>query len=205
MDVSDGPAVHALIQRVLQQYGHLDGIIHAAGVLRDSLLLNKTSEEVQAVLAPKVIGVELLDEASREIPLDFFILCSSLASVAGNVGQADYAAANAYLDAFAHARQAQVMAGQRHGETVSINWPLWEEGRMQIKAEARRLMQEQIGVEPMGTQAGMQSLYQALALGQAQVIVLHGDLPKIRERMLQDYLPPAQRPVLSPQVPEVPR
>jgi len=105
-DVSDGPAIHALIGRDLERYGRLDGIIHAAGVLRDSLLLNKRPEEVQAVLAPKVLGVEVLDEASREIPLDFFILCSSISAVMGNVGQADYAAANAYLDAFAHTRQA---------------------------------------------------------------------------------------------------
>src|SRR5262249_3095213 len=128
VDVTDGPAVHDLIQRVLEQYGHLNGIIHAAGVLRDSLLLNKTPEEVQAVLAPKVVGLEHLDEASSEVPLDFFVLCSSLSAVTGNVGQADYAAANAYLDAFAHVRAAQVLAGERQGATVSINWPLWEEG-----------------------------------------------------------------------------
>ena len=53
----------------------------------------------ERVLVPKVIGVELLDEASDALPLDFFILCSSLAAVVGNVGQADYAAANAYLNA----------------------------------------------------------------------------------------------------------
>jgi NAD(P)-dependent dehydrogenase (short-subunit alcohol dehydrogenase family) len=144
VEVSDEPAVHGLIERVLQKSGHLDGIIHAAGVLRDSLLLNKMPEDVQAVLAPKVFGVEHLDEATSEIPLDFFVLCSSLAAVAGNVGQADYAAANAYLDAFAHARQAQVLAGQRHGETVSINWPLWEEGGMQIETETRQLMRERL-------------------------------------------------------------
>src|SRR5262249_45933790 len=130
----DGPAMHALIQRIVEQYGHLNGIIHAAGVLRDSLLLNKTPEEVRVVLSPKVIGVELLDEVSQQIPLDFFILCSSLSAIGGNMGQADYAAANAYLDAFAHTRRVQVLAGQRQGTTVSINWPLWEAGGMQIEA-----------------------------------------------------------------------
>ena len=65
-----GPAVHDLIQRILAQHGHLDGIIHAAGVLRDSLLLHKTQKQVQEVLAPKVIGVEHLDQASRALPLD---------------------------------------------------------------------------------------------------------------------------------------
>ncbi|TMC14601.1 MAG: SDR family NAD(P)-dependent oxidoreductase, partial [Chloroflexi bacterium] len=69
VDVNDKPAVHGLIEKVLQQYGHLNGIIHAAGVLRDSLLVNKTPEDILAVLAPKIAGVEHLDEASREIPL----------------------------------------------------------------------------------------------------------------------------------------
>jgi NAD(P)-dependent dehydrogenase (short-subunit alcohol dehydrogenase family) len=184
VDVSDGPAVHALIQRIGATAGHLNGIIHAAGVLRDSLLLNKTPEQVQAVLAPKVIGVEHLDEASREMPLDFFILCSSLAAVAGNVGQADYAAANAYLDAFARARAAQVQTGERQGVTVSINWPLWEEGGMHIEAEEIQMLWEQAGIEVMDTQTGMKMLYQALACGQAQVLVAHGQIERIQQRVL---------------------
>ncbi|TMC15826.1 MAG: SDR family NAD(P)-dependent oxidoreductase [Chloroflexi bacterium] len=184
VDVGDGPAVHALIQKVLAQHGHLDGIIHAAGVLRDSLLLNKTPEDVHEVLVPKVIGVELLDEASDALSLDFFILCSSLSAVVGNVGQADYAAANAYLNAFAHQRQAHVLAGKRQGQTLSINWPLWETGGMQIETETRQLMQKRMGIEAMGTQVGMRTLYQALACGQAQVIVLHGQVERIKQRLL---------------------
>src|SRR5205085_861164 len=148
-----------------------DGIIHAAGMLSDSIILNKTQEEVQAVLAPKVIGVEQLDKASSQISLDFFILCSSVTAVMGNVGQADYAGANAYLDAFAHARAAMVAAGIRQGTTVSINWPYWEEGGMQIEAETRQMMRERLGVEAMETEIGMRMLYQALALRQAQVVV----------------------------------
>jgi NAD(P)-dependent dehydrogenase (short-subunit alcohol dehydrogenase family) len=185
VDVSDGLAVHALIQRVQVQYGHLDGIIHAAGVLRDCLLLNKTSQEVQTVLAPKVIGVEQLDKASAELPLDFFILCSSFSAIAGNVGQADYAAANAYLDAFAHTRRAQVTAGQRHGNTISINWPFWKEGGMQIDESKKQLLRDLLGVEPMETEAGMKALYQALAFGLAQVIVLHGQAKRIKQRFLR--------------------
>ncbi|TMC16230.1 MAG: SDR family NAD(P)-dependent oxidoreductase, partial [Chloroflexi bacterium] len=187
VDVSDRQAVHALIHRVLARHGRLDGIIHAAGVLRDSLLLNKTPEEVQAVLAPKVMGVEWLDEASSQVPLDFFILCSSLSAIEGNGGQADYAAANAYLDAFAHERARKVLLGQRHGATLSINWPFWQDGGMQIEAEARLIMQEQLGVEVMGTKTGMEALYQALASGQAQVMVAHGQIGRIKQRLLHRY------------------
>ncbi|TMC23897.1 MAG: SDR family NAD(P)-dependent oxidoreductase, partial [Chloroflexi bacterium] len=183
VDVSDGPAVHGLMQRVIQHYGHLDGILHAAGVLRDSLLLNKTAQDVQAVLAPKVAGVEHLDEASKDLPLDFFVLCSSLAAVAGNVGQADYAAANAYLDAFAHARAGRVVAGERRGTTVSFNWPLWQEAGMQIAAGSREMMRKQLGAEALGTEMGMQAFSQALSLGQAQVLVLHGHIERIKQRL----------------------
>jgi glyoxylase-like metal-dependent hydrolase (beta-lactamase superfamily II)/acyl carrier protein len=181
VDVSDGPAVHALIQRVLEQYGHLDGIIHAAGMLRDSLLLNKTPEDVQAVLAPKVMGVEHLDEATRLIPLDFFLLCSSLAAVTGNIGQADYASANAYLDAFAHKRQAQVLVGERQGTTLSIDWPHWEEGGMRVEAEVIQLMRQRLGIEVMDTQTGMKMFYQALASGFAEVMVAHGQVEHIKQ------------------------
>ncbi|TMC24759.1 MAG: SDR family NAD(P)-dependent oxidoreductase, partial [Chloroflexi bacterium] len=184
VDVSDGPAVHALMQSILWRYGHLHGIIHAAGILRDSLLPNKTPEHMRDVLAPKIAGVEHLDKASADIPLDFFVLCSSLAAVVGNVGQADYAAANAYLDAFAHARRAQVIAGQRQGATVSINWPLWEEGGMQIETETIQMMRARLGIAVMPTETGIQTLYQALASGLAQVIVLHGQVARIKQRLL---------------------
>jgi polyketide synthase PksN len=197
VDVSDGPAVHALIQRVMAQYGHLDGIIHAAGVYRDSLLLNKTQEEVEAVLAPKAIGVEQLDEATSQIPLGFFVLCSSLAAVMGNVGQADYAGANAYLDAFAHARRAQVMAGERWGETVSINWPLWEEGGMQMEAETVQMMRKRLGGEMMGTETGMRTFYQALACGQAQVVVAHGQIESIKQRFMRRLELPVETELAS--------
>ncbi|TMC15469.1 MAG: KR domain-containing protein, partial [Chloroflexi bacterium] len=185
VDVSDGPAVHALMQRVLMQYRHLNGIIHAAGVIRNTRVIDKTEGEVRAVLAPKVIGAELLDEASRAIALDFFLLCSSLSAVLGGTGYIDYAVANAYLDAFAYARQAQVLAGGRRGTTLSINWPYWEYGGMHVDVSTIQMMRELLGEEPMGTETGMETFYQALALGHAQVIVLHGQVERIKQQLLQ--------------------
>jgi 8-amino-7-oxononanoate synthase len=197
VDVSYGPAVQILIQKVLEQYGGLNGIIHAAGVIRHNLVLDKTPLEVQSVLVPKVIGVECLDEASKQVPLDFFILCSSLSAVVGNAGYADYAGANAYLDAFAHARQAKVMAGKRQGKTVSINWPYWEAGGIQAEESTLQMMRELLGGEPLGAEAGMKTLYQALACRQAQVIVLHGQVERIKQRLLYQYpnIPVQSKPV----------
>lgn len=70
-------ATHALIGEILRDYGKLDGILHSAGVIKDNYLVNKTTEEMQEVLAPKVRGLVNLDEATKELPLDFFILFSS--------------------------------------------------------------------------------------------------------------------------------
>ncbi|TMC18201.1 MAG: SDR family NAD(P)-dependent oxidoreductase, partial [Chloroflexi bacterium] len=184
VDVSDGPAVHALIERVVQQSGHLDGIIHAAGLIHNARFFDKTPEEIQAVLSPKVMGVEHLDEVSRGLPLDFFILCSSLSAVLGSIGFIDYAAANAYLDAFAHARQALVLSGERQGETLSINWPYWEAGGMQTDVSTIQMMRDLVGEEPMGTETGIRTLYQALAWRQAQVVVLHGQVERIKQQLL---------------------
>ena len=96
VDVADGAAVTSLITSLRESYGGLNGILHAAGVIRDSFLLKKTAAEAGAVLAPKVAGVVNLDAATRDLTLEFMVLFGSGAGSFGNVGQADYAAANAF-------------------------------------------------------------------------------------------------------------
>ena len=91
-------------------------------------MIHKTLEEAAAVLEPKLQGAIHLDQASKDLDLDFTAYFSSLAGAMGNIGQADYAAANAWLDNFAHYRNTLAGQGKRKGRTLSINWPLWEEG-----------------------------------------------------------------------------
>ncbi|EFL43493.1 ketoreductase domain-containing protein [Streptomyces griseoflavus] len=99
-DVARAAAVRSLVDGILREHGTLHGIVHAAGVLRDGLVRGKTAEECREVLAPKVAGLVNLDEASRDVPLDFLVSFSGAAGVLGNAGQSDYAAANAFLDAY---------------------------------------------------------------------------------------------------------
>jgi polyketide synthase PksN len=87
------------------------------------------------VLAPKVAGLINLDNASRDMALDFFILFSSTSAVFGNPGQADYSAANAFMDVYARYRNSLRSSRQRTGITLSINWPLWKDGGMHVDAE----------------------------------------------------------------------
>ncbi|TMC21453.1 MAG: SDR family NAD(P)-dependent oxidoreductase, partial [Chloroflexi bacterium] len=180
VDVTQRQAVCDLIQRIQQDYGNLDGIIHSAGVIRDNFLLKKTRDEIAHVLAPKVTGLVNLDQASKDIPLDFFLLFSALAGAFGSVGQTDYAAANVFMDEYARYRNYLVASQQRWGKTLSINWPLWKDGGMKIDAEAAKVLSENAGMVPMETSAGIRALYQGFALAEDQVLILEGSLSKLK-------------------------
>ncbi len=116
LDVADDFAIGQLIARLAAASPPLRGVFHAAGVLVDRPLADLTSSDYATVLAPKVAGAFALDRATRTVPLDHFVLFSSITAVSGNSGQANYAAANAVLDAVAATRRAQGLAG------CSINW-----------------------------------------------------------------------------------
>ena len=197
VDVSDRQTLTRFIHAIHEKYGRLNGVVHSAGVIRDSLLMNKTAEQIHEVLASKATGLANLDEASADLALDCFICFSSIAGAFGNVGQADYAAANGFLDAYMGWRAQRVQAGQRQGRSLSINWPLWEEGGMQVDAAMQRLMRTQRGMAPMTTRAGMAALYQAWASGQSHVLVMAGEPARLRQQLLAPAAPARNAPAPS--------
>ena len=183
LDVGDRSAVMQLVQELGGAFGGLHGVVHGAGVLRDSLIINKTREQLHEVLHAKVAGTLHLDEATRDMALDCFICFASTSGALGNVGQADYAAANAFMDAFAHHRAEQVAKGLRHGRTLSVDWPLWEAGGMQVDAATRSSMTQQTGLIPLRTASGCAALMQALASGLAQVLVAEGAIRRFKSSL----------------------
>lgn len=183
VDVADKDAVAGLIGQIQYDHSTLNGIIHSAGVTRDSFILKKTQQELREVLAGKVAGVVNLDEASKDMALDCFICFSSVAAQ-GHVGQADYAMANAFMDAYAAYRNSLVAIEQRHGQTLSVNWPLWREGGMGVDAASESRMLESTGMVAMASSAGIQALYRSLAADQDQVRVMEGRLAQLRATFL---------------------
>ncbi len=123
-DVTQEQDLLQLLQKVQATMPPLGGIIHAAGVVGYETLQSMQWESLEAVLRPKAIGTWLLHQLTQDIKLDFFVVFSSIASVWGSRGQAHYAAANAFLDSFAHYRQGQGMP------TLSVNWGPWAYGGM---------------------------------------------------------------------------
>lgn len=180
VDVSRLRDAAQLIADVQREYGTINGILHSAGIIRDRLITNKSEGEFQDVLAPKVSGTVHLDQASHDIGLDFFVLFSAGAGVFGNPGQADYATANAFMDEFARYRNKLVAAKQRHGVTLSVDWPLWEEGGMTIDETAVDLMKQKLGMTPLSVDAGIDALFRALASGKDQVLVMSGERNRLR-------------------------
>jgi acyl transferase domain-containing protein len=134
-DVTDrGQMVKALSQ-ARARFGRIDGVIHAAGVAGGGLIQLKTAEAAADVLAPKVLGARVLEDVLDGVEVDFLLLCSSLNSVLGGIGQADYAAANLFLDAFAG-----YDVVKRGRATISVNWDVWREvGVSARRAETLRL------------------------------------------------------------------
>lgn len=180
VDLTDESAVAEMVAAIRRDHGSLDGVIHAAGVVQDDAFIRKTPEQVAAVLAPKVTGAAALDKAIGDAPLDFLVFYSSISGVTGNAGQADYAAANAFLNGFAEAREARRKKGLCHGRTLSIAWPLWLDGGMGLDPARQDLMRRTTGLVPLETATGIEALYAALAGASSRRLVTVGNAERIR-------------------------
>ncbi|WP_329172273.1 SDR family NAD(P)-dependent oxidoreductase [Streptomyces sp. NBC_01477] len=135
-DVADEDRMRAAVAEATGRFGAVHGVIHAAGVPGAGVMQLKRPEAATAVLTPKTHGVLVLDALMDSVldaaALDFVLLCSSTIALSGGLGQVDYCAANAFLDAYAHHRSA---AGGPY--TVSVNWDAWQEVGMAAKVVGR--------------------------------------------------------------------
>jgi len=180
LDLSRQEQTEVLVADIVEEFGGLTGVLHSAGMVRDGFIVNKASAEFSEVLEPKVLGTVHLDLATQRLDLDFIVLFSSVASALGNVGQADYAAANGFLDGFATYRNRQVALGRRQGKTLSIHWPLWQEGGMLLDAETLALLTKASGMAPLTTANGMRAFHRSFELGADRVLVIEGDVERLR-------------------------
>jgi len=179
-DISKRDDVASLIAQTKSRFNQINGIIHSAGVIKDAFVLKKTPEEMTAVLAPKIFGTIYLDETTKNEQLDFFVLFSSITAVMGNLGQCDYAYANAFMDNFAFWRFEQQQSKKRFGKTLSINWPLWQEGGMHIDENSKAWLKQVMGLVPLSTETGMKAFETGLRLPYPQMMVAEGLADKIK-------------------------
>ncbi|MCF6524503.1 SDR family NAD(P)-dependent oxidoreductase [Streptomyces sp. JJ36] len=199
-DVTREDEVRRLVSACTERFGPLTGVIHTAGVVEDGLLINKKPESVRRVLAPKLAGARNLDLATAGEPLDYLVLFSSTSSVLGSIGTTDYTAANAYLDAYSAHRAELVRRGERHGRSVTLNWPLWDEGGMRINPAVEDKVLRSTGLVPLATAHGLAALEAGLAHDGPQLAVFEGDREKVEELLgtiLPARTPAAPRPAAT--------
>jgi len=133
-DVTDSAATEAAMIEVRKRWQQIDILIHAAGVLADKRIADKTPEQFMQVYGPKVLGLRSLLSATKDDPLRFICLFSSVAGRYGNAGQADYAMANAAMNQIAREE-----ASRRSSRCIvrSLNWGPWDGGM--VTPELREL------------------------------------------------------------------
>ncbi|MCP5046022.1 MAG: amino acid adenylation domain-containing protein [bacterium] len=128
-DVADHSQMKEVIRKAQDKFGPINGVIHSAGVVDGGLIQVRTREMSERVFASKIDGTLVLDSLLKDTPLDFFMLCSSVTSVTGTVGQVAYSAANAFMDHFAWYKTLEDGTF-----TVSVNWDAWQEVGMAVEA-----------------------------------------------------------------------
>jgi mycoketide-CoA synthase len=192
VDVGDRQALNKVLNSVRQTLGGLRGVLHAAGVLDDSTIGQTDWTRFHPALISKIDGGWNLHELTRDDPLEMFVLFSSLASVLGWSGQANYAAGNAFLDALAHHRQALGLTA------TSINWGPWAGTGMAANLQGRdRERLSSHGLEPMSVAQALQAVDLILQHGVPQALALAVDWPRYAARqtraLLQHVLPRERR------------
>ncbi|MBT2412741.1 SDR family NAD(P)-dependent oxidoreductase [Streptomyces sp. ISL-12] len=171
-DAADRDALTAVLDGV-----ELTAVVHAAGVLDDGVVADLTPERLDRVLRPKALAAENLHELTADQNLSAFVLFSSVMGTLGGPGQANYAAANAYLDALAQQRRARGLAA------VSLAWGWWqnEDGMGgSVLGQADRARMKRSGLVPLSTPDGLALLDAALALDEPTLVPTAWDLSAIR-------------------------
>jgi len=193
-DVSDMNAVAQAVASAARIAPPVAGAVHAAGVLNDGSLQRLDWSRFADVLSPKLRGTCDLYEALRDQPLDFFVLFSSIAAVFGSPGQANHAAANAFLDAAGRYLRAGGVPA------TSINWGVWAE----VGAAAERQVSSRTvnqGIDAIAPELGLDALERAIASRTGQVVIspvrwpaFFGSLrPDAHPAFLRDLLPAVRR------------
>ncbi len=192
-DTADRPAVQRLLGSISQDRP-LTVVVHAAGVLRDAALSAQTPDSVREVFRPKVDAAWLLHEMTAGLPLRAFVLFSSIAGVLGNPGQANYSAANGFLDALAEHRQRRGLAG------TSVAWGPWSgtAGMAAGLSAAHEARLSRAGISALTEQQGLDlfdaALLDDLSGGEPLVVASRWNTAALRTRAeAGDAVPPPLR------------
>ena len=191
-DAADRDSLRTILALIPVEHP-LTAVIHAAGVLDDAVFTAQTPDRLDAVLRPKVNAAWNLHELTASADLSVFVLFSSAAGVLGSAGQANYAAANAFLDGLAQHRRQQGLPG------ISMAWGWWAQatGMTGHLDEHDRARMSRSGYVPMSSADGLAHFDAALRQARSFVVPAHLDLAAIRSHSAAAGLPPIFRGLIG--------
>ena len=187
------------VARIVQAAAPLAGVVHAAGVLDDGILLKQDARRFTAVMAPKIAGAWNLHLSTKDVPLDTFVLVSSTASLLGAPGQGNYAAASAFLDALSHHRRALGLAA------ISIQYGPWGEIGLAAARDERGRRAARQGMRSLTPDEGLAAFDLLSSSGFVEVGVVSLDLRQwleshpllagspLLQRLVEERSPAARR------------
>jgi NADPH:quinone reductase-like Zn-dependent oxidoreductase/acyl carrier protein len=181
-DVGHESEVAKLLERIRAELPPLAGVAHLAGVLDDALLGQQSLERFRTTLAPKAFGAYHLDRLTKGDDLDFFIVSSSVSSLLGSPGQANYSTANALLDGLVAKRTARGLPA------TGVNFGPWAQGGMASSEAARANIGAQ-GLIPLEPTAALNALAEVVANGTAHATVIKANWQRAA-KLLGDSRPP---------------
>lgn len=194
VDLASQTQVKKMVLEISKQYPPLRGIVHGAGILDDGVVIQQDWPRFQKVMDPKTLGMINLHNATKDRPLDWLVIYSSIASLWGSPGQANYAAANAMLDAFACARRLEGLPA------LGINWGPWAEIGMAAKMEgAGRHWWEVVGIGMIPPPQGIAILELLLQEDASQTAILPIDWQRLIAQLPKGVAPPLIRELVKTQ------
>lgn len=183
-DITDRASVQRLLAEVTAALPPLRGVIHAAAVIHDGFIANMPAAQIRDVLAPKTLGARHLDELTRNAKLDFFVLYSSATTLFGNPGQANYIAANCFLEALAKARRDEGLPA------LCVGWgAIGDVGYLARHEKVKEALQTHMGGTALESEAALAVLEQLLLTDTSGLGVLD-----FSWRNLRRFLPTAASP-----------
>lgn len=186
-DVTNEKSLTALFALISTEMPPLRGIVHAAVVIEDGLVRNTNAEQIRNVFAPKILGAQYLHRMTRHMKMEFFVLFSSATTLFGNPGQANYVAANAYLEALAEARLAAGLPA------TCVRWGAIDDaGFLARNEQIKQAMQSRMGGSALQSQVALNMLEELMVSNRSGLGVLELDW-----RALNRFLPSSQSPKFS--------
>jgi acyl transferase domain-containing protein/NAD(P)-dependent dehydrogenase (short-subunit alcohol dehydrogenase family)/acyl carrier protein/SAM-dependent methyltransferase len=178
MDIANKLEIERLFESLqAEEWLPIYGVVHTAAVADDRILSKLDAQSFQIVFRPKVLGALALEKFLADQPLQFFICCSSVGALLGQTGQANYAAANAFLDAFVRRRRT------RQQPATGVNWGGWYGAGLAVTAGGQRTIMslEQRGILGFEPSDGVAALELLMRRGSSQATVIGMDWAKFRQ------------------------